>query len=670
MNQLNLYAIFHGNLQFSSIPKKAYKKVIANCYWPLIEILEKYEKLKFGIEFSGQTLLEIEKIDGKLLKKLRKYIEEERIEFIGSGYTQTIFPLIPYEINLRNLKLGIKIYKNTLDYTPSIFYVNEQTFSDGLISVYKDAGINNIIVDFDSTPENVRTNKSLLYKPVRAVSQNGEIINVIWSSSISFQKFQRYIFDEISYEDYWHYLSSNFSQKEKRNFCLYAGDWEVFGFSPKRIDRTFNKDYKRMADLFDSISKDNRIRFVLPSQVASKKITESKISLTNFQEPITSKKQEKYNVSRWALAGKKTIFRNTDCFQLFEAIKNLKKSKIINELVISTLEENLLRLWGSDYRTSTSFDKNREYETLLDRCWKTIKKYSNSRSGVKQHGIPIVDVKNQYKPVSKETFETPNVKLIIDKRKGATIKELIFPKISSSKMLGLIPHGYFQNPRLSADWFTGHCLFEADDGKKYTDLYPVEIFLGQEVSNRFIEVYTEIKTPICDIEKFYRIYNDSPRLDLEYLFNFKSVGLRSARIGNVTLDPHCFDRGGFWYGTVNGGKSPELYKIGRTPIIQDEMISFRISSKGSLAATESWIAVGNKNQGLALLWNKTQIASNPIVHFEQTSQGFYGRIQLSIAESDETGFPIFNGQYSLNLTYFGLTDIKQVDKIRKMVGSR
>ena len=92
----SLYSIFHGNLQFSSIPKRKYKTVIDNCYWPLIKLVEKNEKLKLGIEFNGLTLLEIEKLDKKFLEKIKKLIQEERLEFIGSSYTQAIFPLIPY----------------------------------------------------------------------------------------------------------------------------------------------------------------------------------------------------------------------------------------------------------------------------------------------------------------------------------------------------------------------------------------------------------------------------------------------------------------------------------------------------------------------------------------------------------------------------------------------
>lgn len=660
MDKLNLYTVFHGNLQFSSIPKSDYKTVINNCYWPLLEILQNIDGLKLGIEFSALSLLEIKRLDKALIEKIRTLAKQRKLEFLGSSYSQTVFPLIPYEVNLKNLKLGIETYRKILGQVPKIFYVNEQTFSDGIIGVFKDAGVKNIMVDFDNTPEDVRLKKSLLYKRVKIASQSGEYLNVIWSSSIAFQKFQRYIFDEISYDDYWHYFLSNFLNKGQRNFCLYAGDWEVFGYSPKRINRNFDSDLARIKVLFEKLLGNAGIKFILPSELLEQNLQENSIRINDSQTPIGSKKQEKYNISRWSLAGKNTIFRNTACFRLYEAVRVLKQSKKVSASIISDLEENLMKLWGSDFRTNTTPDKNREYEHILKKSWVIVKKYSKSapETDKNQHRFfPNGNLRNirvQFSPVTEESFETPNVKLTLDKRRGGSVKELIFPNITSKKMAGLVPHGYFQSPRLSADWFTGHCLFEAEDGKKYTDLNNVQIFLRKKNDKRFIEVYCEVETPICDIKKICRIYKNSPRLDLEYLFNFKLMGLRSARVGNFTLDPCCFDKESFWYGTVNGGKNPELYKVDQTPIIQDEMLSFRISSKGSLGATEGWIAVGDKHKGLALLWNKAQIASSPIVHFEQTLQGLYGRIQPSIAESDETGYPIFEGPFAFSLTCVAL----------------
>src|SRR3989344_1733930 len=161
---LRLFTIFHGNLQFSSIPKKNFYDVINRCYWPLIEVLKNNKNLRLGIEFSGETLLEILKLDPKLVVEIKNLINEKKLEFVGSSYTQSIFPLIPFEVNLKNLHLGIKVYKKTLGMVPKIFYVNEQAFSTGILDVYAEAGIENIIVDFDNTSEAIRSKKNNLYQ--------------------------------------------------------------------------------------------------------------------------------------------------------------------------------------------------------------------------------------------------------------------------------------------------------------------------------------------------------------------------------------------------------------------------------------------------------------------------------------------------------------------------
>ena len=100
---LQFYSIFHINTSFSSIEKKDLKKVINKCYWPLLKLAENSD-YKISIESSGVSLEEINKIDSFLIKKLKTLIKNKKVEFIGSGYCQAIFPLIPYEVNNMNLK--------------------------------------------------------------------------------------------------------------------------------------------------------------------------------------------------------------------------------------------------------------------------------------------------------------------------------------------------------------------------------------------------------------------------------------------------------------------------------------------------------------------------------------------------------------------------------------
>ena len=63
---------------------------------------------------SGNSLIEIEKLDKNWIEKLKTLIKKNKVEFIGSGYSQSIFPLVPYEINYKNIKFGNDIYKKIL----------------------------------------------------------------------------------------------------------------------------------------------------------------------------------------------------------------------------------------------------------------------------------------------------------------------------------------------------------------------------------------------------------------------------------------------------------------------------------------------------------------------------------------------------------------------------
>ena len=162
---LDLYSIFHLNLSYSSIEKSDRRKVIDKCYWPLIEIAKK-NKLPFGIEISGNTIEQIIEIDQSWISEFKKLIEKNICELIGSGYSQIIAPLAPAEINLKNLKLGNKIYKEVFNIIPKIALVNEQAFSKSLVEIYKKSAFDTIIMEWNNpSSANLDWNNNLKYFP-------------------------------------------------------------------------------------------------------------------------------------------------------------------------------------------------------------------------------------------------------------------------------------------------------------------------------------------------------------------------------------------------------------------------------------------------------------------------------------------------------------------------
>src|SRR3990167_5536 len=122
--------------------------------------------------------------------------------------------------------------------------------------------------------------------------------------------------------------------------------------------------------------------------------------------------------------------------------------------------------------------------------------------------------------------------------------------------------------------------------------------------------------------------------------------------------------------TINGGYGPEKYNIYNKYIDQDQMVSFRISSKGCLGSTDGWIWVSDNQKALGVVWDKTEIAACPIIHFEKTPQGLYGRIQISIGESDETGYSKFEGEKSFTLSYISASNLNEAKTYSKNINTK
>ena len=51
------------------------------------------------------------------------------------------------------------------------------------------------------------------------------------------------------------------------------------------------------------------------------------VNVTSISSPTIVKKQKKYNINRWLIAGKNNLELNTLCFNAFNSIKNKKNSK-------------------------------------------------------------------------------------------------------------------------------------------------------------------------------------------------------------------------------------------------------------------------------------------------------------------------------------------------------
>jgi hypothetical protein len=208
--------------------------VVQRCYRPLLDLAAN-TGIPIGVELPSWTLRRIHELDKDWVNRFRNFLHPGQCELIGSGYTQLIGPLAPYEVNVWNQRLGIEDYEVILGIKPRLALVNEMVYSTGLISVYKSAGYDGLVMDRD----NVRLALGIEAKsdesvPSMGLGTNGESLPILWSDSILFQKLQRYAHGDISLHDYISYFMSR-AAVSVRPLAVYCNDAEVFDYRPGRF---------------------------------------------------------------------------------------------------------------------------------------------------------------------------------------------------------------------------------------------------------------------------------------------------------------------------------------------------------------------------------------------------------------------------------------------------
>ena len=650
-NKLNLYSIFHLNLMYSSIEIEDRSKVIGKCYWPLLKLAE-LEGIPIGIEISGYTLEKINEIDPGWIKKFKKLLKVGIIEIIGSGYAQIIGPLVPARVNDWNQKLGLDTYKKVLGIKPQIALINEMTYSAGVVEHYINNDYKAVVMEWNNPRRyHPEWKNEWRYFPQYAVGTDNRKIALIWADSIAFQKFQRYAQGELELEEYIEYLENHYNKDENRYFPVYANDVEIFDYRPGRykteVEINRQSEWSRIVDFFSRIEGSEFFKIVKPSKVLlglSEKGAGNEIQLESPEQPIPVKKQEKYNINRWALTGRNDLYINTECYKIYNAF-----------LRGNTEREDwkeLCYLWSSDFRTHITGARWEKYLKKLDkfgREWDVGEKdkfKEEYKEEVKGENQRLTKIKLPYKCEAfsiseggKYLFlETKELKLSLNKYKGLTIDKLWFKNVCEKPLIGTLPHGYYDEISLGADFYSGHTIIEKPGEHKITDLVKCE---PEVLSDGNMVI---IKSEVCDrgvkFNKEFRINLEGAFLEIVSAIRFPRRELAIIHPMNITFIPTSFNNrneGDLFYASHNGGKEIEKYKIRGDVIEHGRSLSPLISAKQGLGATEGLVVVGDEEKQIEIWHDNSKVAIIPTIYYQLAGNNqYFLRLQYSAQEMDET----------------------------------
>lgn len=628
---MNTFIFFHLNLFFSSLEEEDRKKVIQSCYEPIIELVEK-TNIPIGLEVSAMTLIEIKKLKPNFIRKLKQKINNGSIEIIGSGYSQLIGPLVPFEINQINQSYGLEIYKKLLNTRPSISLINEMTYSMSMTDILKMHKYKGFIMDRNNI---LKFRKDLNFDknfPSSSLSQSGNSLPILWSDTNVFQRFQQYIFGDIGEVEYIKYLKKIL----KNNLIpIYSNDAEIFNFRPGRFDEERNleiNEWEKISDLIKNLKDNENIEFLTPSQAFEKQVKNKPIKdrLVSEANPIPVKKQKKYNLSRWATTGRDDLWLNSLCFKIFNDARKLD---------IKTQEKYLKKLcyfWSSDFRTHLTekrwlklkkdilkFQKQVSENLIID---KTLIKSRNKLNSSKNSYIEAND--------NYLSFNLDTIKLTLNKKRGLAIDSLSFKSHKYKPCIGTIKQGTFVNIDYAADFYSGNFVAELPmNREKITDLVPTKYQI-YENSNELILV-SKVATKFGSIKKTYILGLKREYLSIGYDLSSLKKFQGSVNVGIQTFDLNFRERiRGF--SCKNGGKDFEDFQL-TSNFNHSDPATFLVSSNSGLGATSGELIFKNNDKKLLnFSWDQGSCAVFPKLQNYIEGEKKLTRVFFSLQEMDDT----------------------------------
>jgi hypothetical protein len=425
-------------------------------------------------------------------------------------------------------------------------------------------------------------------------------------------------------------------------------------------------EWQRIDKLFARLSEDDRFYFVSVRDVM--KLMDQPhaghcLSLESPQQPIPVKKQEKYNITRWAVTGADDLQINTECWKLYQTLLESNASE--NDW------KELCYLWSSDFRTHITAKR---LENYLLRLKKFKVKTIQTDDWVSSNGFENPAIKKRVAPdfscrksnftdfrISREHsflhIESDRIKMILNCRRGLAIHSLIFKQVCNLPLCGTLDHGYYDDISMGADFYSGHLVLESPGMPKITDLETVDPDIV-ETQDGTVRISGTVATLLGDVGKHIEIGSDETgdtAVRIFYRMKWKKRPLGSLRLGAVTLNPEAFDPDTLFFATHNGGNTLETFALDSTPVNHGNPASFLVSANAGLGVTEGVVILGDQYRQLTMTIDKKQCAAIGMVFFRNVLPSYFFRHVFSILEMDETSsrnglVGLSGSEISINLT--------------------
>jgi hypothetical protein len=616
--------LFHLNLNHGSIEVEGRGAVVKRCYGPLLELAEGGPWMRLAIAASGHTLERIARADPSWIPRLFLLIESGRVEFIGSGDTLLIGPLVPAAVNRWNQELGRATYLRLLARAPRIALVNAMAWSQGLLDAYLDAGYEALIMEWnDPRRAHPEWQEGWRHQTAWTQSPSGRRIRILWTEAHLQQGFQRAATGELESARFVDGVLANGGPRARHAF-LYAGAAEVFDYRPGRAEAA-DGEWRRIFELCEALHA-RGLEFTTPQHVLADARYEpaATLELSAASNPIPLAHQPRCSVTRWALSGWEDVGLNARCFARAKELQRVGGSARDWQL--------LCRAWGADLRANLTEKRWRR----LARSLPEVRPVKPSETGF--HEGPLRSRRVEWAG-SRLAVGTEGVRAVLNLRRGLALDSLVLRHAGPEPLVGTLAPEHlgdagWEDAALGAhDLFSGHTVLEGPGAARVTDLAPVEPEV-EELAH-CVSVRARVPTARGPLPKEVRVH--AQRIELRY--GFSAWGKRprgSLRTGALTLLDGAFGDE-LWVSCTNGGPRERMRLAPDFDHARGD--PRRGSACAAFGASDGWIAIDDGRIGFEVSWPQEEAASLPLVTCRHVSGKRLVRLQFTLAELDETSRP-------------------------------
>jgi Glycosyl hydrolase family 57 len=633
-----LVCLFHLNLAFSSLEEEARATVVERCYWPVLR-LPAQTGFPVAIELTGWTLEQIAALDPAWIAEARRMLAAGTLELVGSGHAQCIGPLLPAEVNAWNLRLGLEDYERLLGVRPRIALVNEQAYAPGLVALYAEAGFAALIADWENAHRSHADWPAARRRlPQRALGTGGASLPVIFSESLVFQRFQRFAHGTMEVAEWVTWVEAR-ALPGPAGLLVYANDAEVFDHRPGRFAAEpppGEGEWARIAEGLSALAARAETdpaagRPALPSELLGLLDAEGAgqpLALESAAHPIPVKKQDKYNVVRWAVSGRDDVGLNTACARLLSALRRSGSED-------PAAWRALVELWASDLRTHITASRWERAQAALAEA---VSRLGATAPPPRPPAPAAADDDPLPAGVTRArqafTVTAGPLTVVLDAARGLAITAFTDARVAEQPLFGTIPHGYYEAIDLGADWYSGNLVQEPPGRHKVADLSPAAVAWAA-TGGGGVRAWATVDTPLGPIEKVLTI-DPEHGLELDVTLRWTALPDGSLRGGNVTLNPEAFDAGTLAYATHNGGRDLERHRLGAEAVDHGHAVSTLVSAGQALGITEGVVVFGDGRRHLRVAVDREVAAPIGLVTYRPLPGTFFARLTLSLAEHDDT----------------------------------